>query len=43
MASEKESLQRQIAAMDEQVDQLVFELYSLTDQEIKIVEGATKG
>ena len=32
-AHEKTALQRQI-------DQLVYELYGLTDEEIKIVEGA---
>jgi len=35
----KESLiQRQIDATDKQIDQLVYELYGLTDEEIKIVE-----
>ncbi|OQY29309.1 MAG: restriction endonuclease subunit R [Candidatus Cloacimonetes bacterium 4572_55] len=32
-------LQRQIAATDRQIDKLVYELYDLTDEEIKIVEG----
>ncbi len=41
--NEKERLQRQIAATDAQIDQLVYELYGLTDDEIKIVEGATPG
>jgi type I restriction-modification system DNA methylase subunit len=36
---EKEVLQRQIEATDKQIDQLVYELYGLTDEEIKIVEG----
>ena len=36
---EKESLQREIAATDRQIDQLVYELYGLTGEEIKIVEG----
>jgi hypothetical protein len=40
--NEKETIQRQIAAMDAQIDQLVYELYSLTDEEIRIVEGATQ-
>jgi hypothetical protein len=39
--NEKETLQRQIAATDEQIDQLVYELYGLTADEIKIVEEAT--
>ena len=37
---EKELLQRQIAATDEQIDRLVYELYGLTEEEIKIVEGS---
>ncbi len=34
-------LQRQIAATDKQIDQLVYELYGLTDEEIAIVEQNT--
>jgi hypothetical protein len=40
-AHEKTALQRQIDATDRQIDQLVYELYGLTDEEIKIVEGTT--
>ncbi len=40
-AHEKDSLQRQIDATDRQIDRLVYELYGLTDVEIKIVEGET--
>jgi hypothetical protein len=29
-------------ATDRQIDQLVYELYGLTDDEIRIVEAATK-
>jgi hypothetical protein len=29
-------------ALDRQIDALVFELYGLTDYEIKIVDGAAK-
>ena len=36
---EQESIQRHIAAADKQIDYLVFEPYSLTDEETKIVEG----
>jgi type I restriction-modification system DNA methylase subunit len=36
---EKTTLQRQIDAVDQQLDQLVYELYGLTKEEIKIVEG----
>ncbi len=35
----KTMLQRQIEATDRQIDTLVYELYGLTDEEIKIVEG----
>lgn len=38
---DRELLQRQIDATDRQIDQLVYELYGLTDEEIKIVEEAT--
>ena len=37
---EQTSLQRQIEATDSQIDALVYELYGLTEEEIKIVEGA---
>jgi len=37
---EKTALQRQIDGTDRQIDQLVYELYGLTDDEIAIVEGA---
>jgi adenine-specific DNA-methyltransferase len=36
---EKTAIQRQIDATDKQIDQLVYELYGLTEEEIKIVEG----
>ncbi|MGA8148173.1 MAG: N-6 DNA methylase [Gallionellaceae bacterium] len=34
-------LQRQIDATDKQIDQLVYALYGLTDEEIALVEGAS--
>jgi len=37
-----EAPQRRIAATDEQIDQLVYELYSLMADEIKIVGEATR-
>jgi hypothetical protein len=40
-AHEQTALQRQIDATDRQIDQLVYELYGLSDDEIKIVEEAT--
>ena len=39
--TEKTALERQIEATDRQIDQLVYELYGLTEEEIKIVEEAT--
>jgi hypothetical protein len=39
---EKTALQRQIDATDRQIDQLVYELYGLTDEEIAIVETENK-
>jgi hypothetical protein len=35
----KTVLQRQIEATDKQIDRLVYELYGLTEEEVKIVEG----
>jgi adenine-specific DNA-methyltransferase len=37
--NERLALQRQIVATDRQIDQLVYKLYGLTDEEIRIVEG----
>jgi len=39
---EKTLLQRQIAAADREIDQLVYELYDLTPEEIAIVEESTR-
>ena len=39
---EKTRIQRQIDATDHQIDQLVYELYRLTEEEIRIVEGGIK-
>lgn len=36
---EKKVIERQIAATDKEIDRLVYELYGLTEEEIKIVEG----
>jgi hypothetical protein len=39
---DKTRIQRQIDATDKQIDRLLYELYDLTEKEIKIVEeGAT--
>jgi len=40
---ESEALQRQIAFTDRQIDELVYELYGLTKDEIRVVEGAANG
>jgi hypothetical protein len=40
---EKTAIERQIAATDRQIDRLVYELYELTDEEIRIVEAAHAG
>ena len=39
---EKTKLQRQISTTDNQIDNLVYELYNLTPDEIAIVEGSDK-
>ena len=37
--SEKATLQNAVTATDQQIDSLVYELYGLTADEIKLVEG----
>jgi hypothetical protein len=39
---ERESIERTIAATDKQIDALVYELYGLTEEEVRIVEGEAK-
>jgi predicted nucleic acid-binding Zn-ribbon protein len=39
---ERTMLQRQIEATDQQIDALVYELYGLTEEEIRIVEETAK-
>ena len=36
---EKESMQRQVESTDGAIDKLVYELYGLSEDEIRIVEG----
>jgi hypothetical protein len=43
MAHEKAAIERQIAIADYQINHLVYDLYGLSDEEIKIVEEATRG
>jgi len=38
--ADKQRLQRAIAATDRKIYALVYELYGLTDEEIRIVEGS---
>ena len=37
--SDREPIEREIAATDRKIDELVYKLYGLTEEEIKIVEG----
>ena len=39
--AEKERLQRQIGNTDQEIDRLVYDLYGLTEAEVKIVEAAS--
>ena len=41
-AAQKGILQRQIEATDAEIDQLVYDLYGLTAEEIAIVEGQSE-
>jgi hypothetical protein len=43
MAHEKTGIERQIAIADYQINHLVYDLYGLSNEEIKIVEEATGG
>ncbi len=38
MERDKELYERQINIVDEQIDRLVYDLYELTEEEIKVVE-----
>ncbi len=40
-AHENTVIQRQIDTIDRQIDHLVYELYGLTDDEMRIVDEAT--
>jgi hypothetical protein len=39
--AEKTRIQRQIFTTDKQIDNLVYDLYNLTEEEIKIIEEST--
>ena len=40
--SAKQLLDQKLAITDQQIDALVYELYGLTEQEIRIIEGGKK-
>jgi hypothetical protein len=40
--SDKSYLNRKCERLDKEIDQLVYQLYGLTEEEIKIVEGSVK-
>jgi hypothetical protein len=42
-ADERERIERRIAATDQEIDRLVYELYGLTEEEIGVVEETTGG
>jgi hypothetical protein len=42
LPQKREQIEREITATDRQIDQLVYQLYGLTEDEIRIVEEATK-
>jgi Cys-tRNA synthase (O-phospho-L-seryl-tRNA:Cys-tRNA synthase) len=39
MEGDKELYERQIKIVDAQIDRLVFDLYGLTEEEVKVVDG----
>ncbi|NAS88656.1 hypothetical protein C4E24_02795 [ANME-1 cluster archaeon AG-394-G21] len=39
MGRDKELYERQIKFVDAQIDRLVYDLYGLTEEEVKVVEG----
>jgi adenine-specific DNA-methyltransferase len=43
MDRDKELYERQIKILDKQIDRLVYDLYELTDDEVKVVEGRGGG
>jgi len=39
MERDKELYERQIKIVDAQIDRLVYDLYELTEEEVRVVEG----
>ncbi len=42
MERDKELYERRIRIVDAQIDRLVYDLYGVTEEEIKVVEGDSK-
>ena len=42
MDRDKELYERQIRIVDAQIDRLVYDLYGLTEEEVRVVEGTFK-
>jgi hypothetical protein len=42
LPQKQEQIQRELDATDRQIDELVYRLYGLTDEKIRIVEDTTK-
>jgi len=42
MERDKELYERRIKIVDAQIDRLVYDLYGLTEEEVKVVEGHSK-
>jgi len=40
MERDKELYERQVKIVDAQIDRLVYDLYGLTEEEVKVVEGS---
>ena len=40
MEQDKELYERQIKVVDTQIDRLIYDLYGLTEEEVKVVEEA---
>ena len=37
--AQKDIMERQIEATDRQIDSLVYQLYGLTDEDVRLIEG----
>ena len=42
MDRDKELYERQVKVVDSQINRLVYDLYGLTEEEVKVVEGSIK-